>query len=1254
MVASLTINVVSLALPIMLLQVYDRIIPNKSWSTLWLLVGGVVIALTLEMLVKRGRSYITAWLSSRFEYKASCAALRRLLDTNITDFEREGASLHNDRFRAIAIVREFYAGEALLALFDLPFLVGYLALIWMIAGTLVAVPFTLFALYILFSLFAGRRVRLDIGHRSVLDQRRFSFLSEVFHGIHSIKTMALESVMQRRYEMLQDANVTQSFRSVCDAMRVADVGSLFSQLTVMGVVAFGASRIIEGAMTPGALAACVMLSTRSLQPVRAVMGVWMRVQGMSVAREQVLKLFETPAAVNAHRPSLPAIEGALTLSNVTLRFPGAASPLFSDLSLHLESGECVAIMGDSGSGKSSLLALMAGMLHPAFGRVEVDNFDLAEFSPSSFARQIAYLPQQGVLFRGTVLENITMFDPSLKTAAVEVARELGLDRVMATMRHGYETWISGNATDTLPAGIRQRIAIARALVHQPRIVLFDEANIAIDSAGDELLRQYLARLKGKCTMVLVTHRPSLLKLADRQYTIEGGTLAPAAPAAPWTPGAATEQEVVPLYERPPPDTGLATSLQSHLAAPTDLSMCLVGLLTAMNWRGSPRQFAESLPHMAEAMDITSFCSVMANLNYSGRSVSCSLQTLDPALLPCLFLPRSGGAKVLLKQEERKFLAFDGITMETLELPVSRRGGTVYVFEERERTPQTNANRGNWVLQIIGRFRSLVWMNFVLTLAIAVLGLATPAFVMTIYNTVIPIGNPGAIPFFALGVGITLVIEWVLRRSRQHNLAHVGARCEFLVGNAIFQRLLALPATFTEQATIGSQLARLRDFELLREAFVGPMALFFYELPITLLYVVALTILNGWLFFVLMVSGLLFMVLGLIGQARLAERVEIASRAGTERHEFLVECLGKMRAIKFTGCENLWYDRFRILSARAMERELAAQRRATGVALTAQAIGSLTGLAALTTCVIVAFNETVGLGAIVVSMMLTWRLTGPLQNSFLALSTAFRLVRSIGQINNLMRLKVERDPNVPPQAPPPFKGEILFSRVSFRYSSDADPALLGITLRVPACQVVAVAGRNGAGKSTLLKLVTGIYQPQAGNIRMDNVDIRQLDPWDLRALISYAPQSCDLFYGTIAQNLRLVHPTATDEELRWAADMAGLTEDIMSLSRGFNTRVADGQSSQMPNGFRQRLSLARTYLKPAPVVLFDEPGNGLDTAADQAFQRCVGWLRQRSTVFIVSHRPSHLKLADIILFLEDGHVRQIGSYDQVSELIMKNQ
>jgi ABC-type bacteriocin/lantibiotic exporter with double-glycine peptidase domain len=285
------------------------------------------------------------------------------------------------------------------------------------------------------------------------------------------------------------------------------------------------------------------------------------------------------------------------------------------------------------------------------------------------------------------------------------------------------------------------------------------------------------------------------------------------------------------------------------------------------------------------------------------------------------------------------------------------------------------------------------------------------------------------------------------------------------------------------------------------------------------------------------------------------------------------------------------------------------------------------------------------------MMLVWRLTGPMQSIFLAVTSLPRTQGTIRQIENLMKIPVESESGVNQSIMPATEGELNFSRVSFRYANDADPALLGVTFNVEPGQMVVVTGPGGSGKSSLLKLIIRVFVPQAGTIRVDNSDIRQLLASDLRSRISYMPQNCEIFYGSVLQNIRLVHPAATDEEVQWALKMAGLTEYVRLLPQGLDTRISNSRAEQLPRGFRQSLSLARMLLKPAPVVLMDEPGSGMDDAGERALIRCIQWLKGRSTLVIISQRPAHMALADNVIYMQRGTVSAMGTFEQIKNQIM---
>jgi ATP-binding cassette subfamily C protein/ATP-binding cassette subfamily C protein LapB len=248
------------------------------------------------------------------------------------------------------------------------------------------------------------------------------------------------------------------------------------------------------------------------------------------------------------------------------------------------------------------------------------------------------------------------------------------------------------------------------------------------------------------------------------------------------------------------------------------------------------------------------------------------------------------------------------------------------------------------------------------------------------------------------------------------------------------------------------------------------------------------------------------------------------------------------------------------------------------------------------------------------------------------------------MNQMLRLTDEHDASIPNLARAPRHGRIALSRVGLRYGKDADPALMNVSLNVPAGKMIALTGPNGSGKSSILGVIQGLYQPQAGIIRVDGVDIRQLPPKLLRRSIASAPQKMDLFYGTIAQNLRLGDPLASDDALRVAADEAGLLRAILALPDGFNARIGDATTQSLPSGFMRKLVIARALVRKAPILLLDEPEAMLDEDGATAIQQLLQRVRGTRTVLFATHRPSYVRLADFAVFMRGGAIEFGGKPD----------
>lgn len=525
--ASVGINTLALALPIVILQVYDRVIPNASLDTLTLLFLGMAVVLILDALLRLARTYISGWHGMLYEYENGCRAVGSVLQADYITVEREPAGVLLDHFAALDELRSFYSSQALLILVDLPFAMLFLGIMAAISGTLVLVPLTLIAVFTLLAVIFGRSLRRAIQDRSERDGRRHSFVIELLEGLHAIKAGAMEELMLRRYERLL-AGTAAATRDVAYKSALSQgAGALFSQFSVFGVVAVGSTFVIAGELTIGALAACTMMAGRSVQPLLRALGIWAQFQSISVARRRLESLFALPPERPVPLPDLPQGPGAIELQDVEFRFQPDLPPLFSGLDLKVEAGETIAITGRNGCGKSTLLRLLHGGMRPSGGRILIDGQDVMQHDATSVRRRSGYLPQNAVLFQGTVLENLTMFRYGEEIdQALDLAALLGVDRFMARLPQGYETEIGDSSGESLPGGVKQRIAIARALVGAPSILLFDECNSSLDRESDDLLIDLLKSLQGSHTIILVSYRPSVLRLASRVFEIREGRLQP--------------------------------------------------------------------------------------------------------------------------------------------------------------------------------------------------------------------------------------------------------------------------------------------------------------------------------------------------------------------------------------------------------------------------------------------------------------------------------------------------------------------------------------------------------------------------------------------------------------------------------------------------------------------------------------------------------------------------------------------------------
>jgi ABC-type bacteriocin/lantibiotic exporter with double-glycine peptidase domain len=292
-----------------------------------------------------------------------------------------------------------------------------------------------------------------------------------------------------------------------------------------------------------------------------------------------------------------------------------------------------------------------------------------------------------------------------------------------------------------------------------------------------------------------------------------------------------------------------------------------------------------------------------------------------------------------------------------------------------------------------------------------------------------------------------------------------------------------------------------------------------------------------------------------------------------------------------------------------------------------------------------------IGALIAIMAVAWRVLGPIQTVFLSMHRIKTIIGTIRQLDRLIKIRPEREPGRITGTALALSGQMSLAGVCFRYANRSDLTIKGISLDVRAGEFITVVGPSGAGKSTLLKIMLGLYQAQSGSVRLDDLDLRQIDPRELRQRVSFLGQDPAFFYGTVAQNLRLAAADSTDIELAAALVNIGISIADPILVEGLETRLNAVNRRAMSLSFIQRLAIARSFLTEAPIILLDEPANHLDREGDEALMRLIAKARGRSTIIMTTARPSHMRAADRVVVLQEGNIVAQGKPEQIVPLLM---
>lgn len=716
---------------------------------------------------------------------------------------------------------------------------------------------------------------------------------------------------------------------------------------------------------------------------------------------------------------------------------------------------------------------------------------------------------------------------------------------------------------------------------------------------------------------------------------------------------------------PPPDKTVR-GIQDHISSAfgsarlselddsTPAAACLQPLLLALEWTGQERHLKEALPHLETLDDIDDLRALLARINFRTLRRSYRRSEITPGMLPCLFSQDDGkNVSVVLEIEaDGRLLVFDGQRKTFTYVPADDASGDAYLISaiNADEVHETVNNLG-WVQYTVGRFKKSIVIIFGLAFVINLLALAVPIYVMNVYEKAIAAKSPLTLAFFLAGIMILIACEMGLRTVRSRMIAFIGARFESLVVISAMQQLLHLPLAMTESASISAQISRLKQFAGIRDLFVGQLGSALTDLPFVFIFVGAIFAISGPLGFVPLSLFTVFLVAAAATVPLTRRRIRLAGAANTRARDFVMELADKRRTVRENGAEDIWLDRCKDLFSTYLIRQFKAQQFNTILQTASQMLVMVTGVSTVAFGAVLALDGSLSVGALIAVIALVWRLLSPIQAIFLGLNQIGQSLDTMKQVNSLMRIQPERNPNKMATVGRSFRGHITVVEAGFRYNSAAEAALRGVTLDIPVGQVVAITGNSGAGKSTLLKLIAGLYRPQMGAVRADGLDLRQIDTAEYRQSVAYVPGELDVFYGTIAQNLKLADPEVTPDVMMKALFEAGAGNLMKSLPEGLDTRIKTTDQRAWTDGVLQQLILARAYVKDCPIYLMDDPGSRLDRAGDEMFIKKLKSLSGKATVVLITHRPSHMRAADRVVVLERGQVVGDGTPDEVVPAIL---
>ncbi|HOE42645.1 MAG TPA: type I secretion system permease/ATPase [Rhodoferax sp.] len=690
--------------------------------------------------------------------------------------------------------------------------------------------------------------------------------------------------------------------------------------------------------------------------------------------------------------------------------------------------------------------------------------------------------------------------------------------------------------------------------------------------------------------------------------------------------------------------------------PDDLLACLQIIARAHGQSATYDALMSGLPAENARLTPGLFARAAKRAHLSSRLAQCRLDQLTSSLFPVILLLKGERACVLLEFDDsvsQATIIYPELVDAPVTVPLDKllleyTGDAIYARPTQRydaRTPTVRDGRhDHWFWGVIAESRPLYQDVLVAAFLANLFALGMPLFTMNVYDRVVPNQAIDTLWVLALGLVLMMVSDLVLRTMRGRFVDLASSRADVKLSAFIMERVLGMRME-QRPTSAGSFASNLRAFESVRDFIGSATVVAFIDLPFAVIFIVAI----GWISWAMLIplffGGAIMVLYALAVQGRMHELAETTYRAGAQRNATLIEGLVGFETIKAMAAESPIQRKWE--KSAALLARVGAQLRllSTTASNTSAFVQQLINLVIVVIGVYLIYDRQLSMGGLIACTMLAGRAMAPVSQVAGLLVQYHTAATALTSLNEMMKREVERPQETSFISRGRFSGAIDFREVSFSYPGQTASSLRNISLRIKAGEKVAILGRIGSGKTTLEKLILGLYRPSEGAVLVDSIDLRQLDPAELRHQIGYVQQDIILFYGTLRENITMGAPLASDAEVVKAAEVGGILGLVNQHPQGFDMLVGE-RGESLSGGQRQGVAIARAVINNPAILLLDEPTSSMDYSSEDDIKRRLSEFAQDKTVVLISHRTSLLDLVDRIIVMDGGKIVADGPKEQV--------